>query len=108
MQKPLINESNLFVHKTGGPTVHHVHEKENHENYLYMSPCNISDDNLEDSLQSFMIVNDITDIDEIPSTKTENNLDVFAQLSMSFYDRRAFSPNPMLELYIFFVDIMIN
>ena len=108
MQKPIINESNLFVHKSDGPTAHHVHEKENHENYLYMSPCNISDDNVEDSLQSFMIVNDITDIDEIPSTKTENNLDVFAQLSMSFYDRRAFSPNPLLELYIFIINIVIN
>ena len=65
-----------------------------------MNHYNISDDNLEDSLQSFMIVNDIADIEEIPS-KNENNLDIFTQLSMSFYDRRVLSPNPRLELYIF-------
>ena len=96
MQKVFRNQSNLIHRKTSGTHTANTSDKKNPENYLYN---NKSDDyNIEDSLQSFMIINDITEMEESPISKTDQSSSIFAQLSMSFYDRKALSPNSRPKL----------
>ena len=96
MQKAFINKSKLMYSTSNGDSPKSsLSEQRIHENYLYND---ISDYDIEDSLKSFMIVNDITEIEDTPISNTEQNNNIFAQLSMSFYDRKALTPNPKFQL----------